>query len=262
MKKLRIIKIGGNVVDDQYKLGKFLKDFASLEGLKILVHGGGKIASTLSKSMGIEPKMTNGRRITNADTLRIVTMVYAGLINKNITASLQVAGCNALGLCGADGGLIRSKKRSPHPVDYGFVGDPIDGLFGADTARTLLEGELVPVVAPITYDETGQLLNTNADTVAQAVAVGLSPYYEVELIYCFEKRGVLRDVNDDNSVISQIDPAEYEKLKYSGIVADGMLPKLDNAFKAIDSGVCKVVICSAEELTTPGYGGTTLLKSL
>ena len=262
MKNLRVIKIGGNVVDDKYKLDRFLHDFAEIEGLKLLVHGGGKIATTISQSMGIEPKMTGGRRITNADTLRVVTMVYAGLVNKSIVASLQSIECNAFGLCGADGGLIRSRKRAANPVNFGFVGDPIEELFGADTARTLLESDLVPVVAPITYDSTGQLLNTNADTVAQTVAVGLSSYYDVELVYCFEKRGVLRDMNDDNSVIPHIDPLQYEKIKYEGIVADGMIPKLDNAFKAIDSGVKKVVICNADELRTPGYGGTTLLKSI
>ena len=262
MKNLKVIKIGGNVVDDKYKLDKFLRDFASLEGLRVLVHGGGKIATTISRSMGVEPKMIGGRRITDADTLRVVTMVYAGLVNKSIVASLQAIGCNAFGLCGADGGLIRSRKRAASLVNFGFVGDPVEELFGTDTARTLLEGDLVPVVAPVTYDSTGQLLNTNADTVAQTVAVGLSSYYDVELVYCFEKRGVLRDVNDEGSVIPHIDPREYEKLKYEGVVADGMLPKLDNAFKAIDSGVKRVVVCSADELLTPGYGGTTLVKSL
>lgn len=260
METVRVIKIGGNVVDHAEKLERFLSDFARLEGPKVLVHGGGKIATSISQGLGIETRMIEGRRVTDSETLRIVTMVYAGLINKNIVAALQSEGCNALGLCGADGGLIRSRKRTPNPVDYGFVGDPTG--FGLETAVTLLDGGLVPVVAPITYDpqEQGALLNTNADTVAQAVAVGLSKRYAVELVYCFEKRGVLRDVNDDGSVIPNITPELYARLKAEGIVADGMLPKLENAFKAIDAGVKHVVICAADRLTMPGYGGTTLGK--
>lgn len=256
---VKVIKIGGNVVDNPQKLQQFLNDFASLEGPKVLIHGGGKVATAIAKGLGIETQMIDGRRVTDAETLRIVTMVYAGLINKNIVATLQKAGCPALGLCGADGALIRSKKRAATPVDYGFVGDPVE--FGLETATTLLEGGLVPVVAPITYDgESGALLNTNADTVAQTVAVGLAQRYPVELVYCFEKRGVLRDVNDDESVIPTINPSLYAQLKAEGVVADGMLPKLDNAFKAIGAGVKQVVICAAECLTRPGYGGTTLCQ--
>lgn len=261
MQSVKVIKIGGNVVDNPEKLQQFLCDFASLGGPKVLVHGGGKVATAISESLGIEARMIGGRRVTDAETLRIVTMVYAGLINKNIVAALQGDGCNALGLCGADGGLIRSKRRAvtAEGVDYGFAGDPVD--FNLATATALIDGGLVPIVAPITYDrENGTLLNTNADTVAQAVAVGLAQKYPVELVYCFEKRGVLRNVDDDNSVISNIDPALYEQLKADGIVADGMLPKLENAFKAIGSGVGSVVICAAECLTMPGYGGTTLSK--
>lgn len=261
MQSIKVIKIGGNVVDNPEKLQQFLRDFASLEGPKVLVHGGGKVATAISKGLGIEAQMIGGRRVTDAETLRIVTMVYAGLINKNIVAALQGEGCNALGLCGADGSLIRSKKRAvtAEGVDYGFVGDPVD--FNLHTATALIDGGLVPIVAPITYDaENGTLLNTNADTVAQTVAVGLAQKYPVELVYCFEKRGVLRDVNDDDSVISSINPELYEQLKADGIVADGMLPKLENAFKAINSGVRSVVICAAECLTMPGYGGTTLSK--
>lgn len=261
MQSIKVIKIGGNVVDNPENLQQFLRDFASLEGPKVLVHGGGKVATAISKGLGIEAQMIGGRRVTDAETLRIVTMVYAGLINKNIVAALQGEGCNALGLCGADGGLIRSKKRAvtAEGVDYGFVGDPVD--FNLHTATALIDGGLVPIVAPITYDaENGTLLNTNADTVAQTVAVGLAQKYPIELVYCFEKRGVLRDVNDDDSVISNINPELYEQLKADGIVADGMLPKLENAFKAINSGVRSVVICAAECLTMPGYGGTTLSK--
>lgn len=261
MQSIKVIKIGGNVVDNPEKLQQFLRDFASLEGPKVLVHGGGKVATAISKGLGIDAQMIGGRRVTDAETLRIVTMVYAGLINKNIVAALQGEGCNALGLCGADGGLIRSKKRAvtAEGVDYGFVGDPVD--FNLGTATALIDGGLVPIVAPITYDAVnGTLLNTNADTVAQTVAVGLAQKYPVELVYCFEKRGVLRDVNDDDSVISSINPELYEQLKADGIVADGMLPKLENAFKAIHSGVRSVVVCAAERLTMPGYGGTTLSK--
>lgn len=261
MQSIKVIKIGGNVVDNPEKLQQFLRDFASLEGSKVLVHGGGKVATAISKGLGIEAQMIGGRRVTDAETLRIVTMVYAGLINKNIVAALQSEGCNALGLCGADGSLIRSKKRAvtAEGVDYGFVGDPVD--FNLGTATALIDGGLVPIVAPITYDaENGTLLNTNADTVAQTVAVGLAQKYPVELVYCFEKRGVLRDVNDADSVISNINPELYEQLKADEIVADGMLPKLENAFKAINSGVRSVVICAAECLTMPGYGGTTLSK--
>lgn len=260
MKSVKVIKIGGNVVDNPEKLSKFLRDFASLEGAKILVHGGGKIATQISKSLGIETQMIDGRRVTDGDTLNVVTMVYAGLINKKIVAALRNEGVNSFGLCGADGGLIISKKRAANPVDYGFVGDPIVNKFGFKSAETLIDGGFMPIIAPITISEEGELLNTNADTVASTVAQALASKYEVELVYCFEKRGVLRDIEDENSVISQIDPQYFEELKSAGIVADGMLPKLTNAFKAIDNGVARVVICSSEEVATEGYGGTTLSK--
>ena len=256
---LKVVKIGGNVVDNPEKLSTFLHDFAALEGPKILIHGGGKIATTISKSLGIETKMIGGRRITDAETVKVVTMVYAGLINKTIVGKLRTAGCNAFGLCGLDGGLIVSKRRTPAPIDYGYVGDPIAKRFGWQTARTLCDAGYTLVVAPITEDScTGEPLNTNADTVAQTVAVGMSAHYPVELIYCFEKAGVLMDVNDERSVISEITPSRFTELKTAGVVADGMLPKLENAFKAIRSGVQKVVICGSEALAAPGYGGTTL----
>ncbi len=256
---LTVVKIGGNVVDNPEKLESFLRAFASLSGPKILVHGGGKIATHISKALGIEARMIDGRRVTDADTLQVVTMVYAGLVNKTIVSKLQTFGCNALGLSGADGALIRSRRRNPVPVDYGFVGDPMPERFGLETARTLINAGFIPVVAPITLDVSdGSLLNTNADTVAQTVAVGMARAYETELVYCFEKRGVLMDVEDDNSVIPRITPEEFTRLRAEGIVADGMLPKLENAFKAIGSGVRSVVICSADALTEPGYGGTTL----
>lgn len=258
---LKVVKIGGNVVDNPEKLDRFLQDFASLEGPKVLVHGGGKIATTVGKALGIGTQMIGGRRVTDAETLKVVTMVYAGLINKTIVAKLRTAGCNAFGLCGADGGLIVSKRRDPVPVDYGFVGDPMSERFGSETARMLIDAGYTPVVAPITADGAdGGLLNTNADTVARTVAVGLSGMFETELVYCFEKRGVLMDVDDDRSVIPEITPARFARLRADGIVADGMLPKLENAFDAIGHGVRRVVICSADAVAEKGYGGTTLKR--
>ncbi|MDR0954587.1 MAG: acetylglutamate kinase [Rikenellaceae bacterium] len=255
---IKVIKIGGNVVDNPEKLSRFLSDFAALEGDKILVHGGGKIATAISKSLGIETQMIDGRRVTDAPTLQVVTMVYAGWINKSIVNRLQTLGCNALGLSGADGRLIVSQKRAASPVDYGFVGDPIPEKFGIRTAQTLIEGGFTLVVAPITASEAGDLLNTNADTVAQTIALGMSAIDEVELVYCFEKAGVLLDVNDETSVLPEITPAYFAELKAQGIVSEGMIPKLENAFKAIAGGVRSVVICNAEMLSQPGYGGTTL----
>ncbi len=256
---LKIVKIGGNVVDNPGKLDAFLRDFAALEGPKVLVHGGGKIATTVGKALGIEATMIGGRRVTDAETLKVVTMVYAGLINKTIVDKLRTAGCDAFGLCGADGGMIVSHRRDPQPVDYGFVGDPVVGKFSVKAARTLIDAGYTPVVAPITADENGGgLLNTNADTVAQTVAVALAGEYETELVYCFEKPGVLRNVNDERSVIAEITPSEFERLRADGVVADGMLPKLENAFRAIAGGVKSVVICGADALSEKGYGGTTL----
>ena len=241
---LKVVKIGGNVVDNSEKLDRFLQDFASLEGPKVLVHGGGKIATTIGKALGIETQMIGGRRVTDAETLKVVTMVYAGLINKTIVAKLRTAGCNAVGLCGADGGLIVSRRRNPKPVDYGFVGDPELERFGTATAKTLIDAGYTLVVAPI--------------TVARTMAVGLSGTFETELVYCFEKRGVLMDVDDDRSVIPEITPARFAQLRADGIVADGMLPKLENAFDAIEHGVRSVAICSADAVAEKGYGGTTL----
>lgn len=254
MEKLKVIKIGGNIVDNPTKLTAFLEEFARIDGLKILVHGGGKVATAIGKSLGIESVMVGGRRVTDAQTLDVVTMVYAGLINKNIVARLQAVGCNAIGLCGADGKLITSQKRAATPVDYGFVGDPVSVNF--DTVKALMDGMLMPVIAPITTDGSGQLLNTNADTIAQTIAVGVAQHYDVELIYCFEKRGVLDNIEDENSVIDHITPSLFEQLKAEGKVADGMLPKLENAFKATKSGVSRVIICSAEAMN----GGTTITQ--
>ena len=276
---LKVVKIGGNIVDNPEKLDRFLADFASIEGDKILVHGGGKVATTISKALGIETQMIDGRRVTDAETLKVVTMVYAGVINKSIVAKLRTSGVDAIGLSGADGGFIVSKRRSPVPVeghglvDYGFVGDP--EKVNTALAQELLGRGMTIVAAPITLDGTralgisggaeregegsGSLLNTNADTVASAIATAMAGVgIETELIYCFEKRGVLADMGDENSVIPRIDRELYASLKASGAIFEGMLPKLDNAFRALDKGVAGVVICSAEQIASPGYGGTTI----
>ncbi len=255
---LKVVKIGGNVVDNSVKLQEFLAGFASLEGAKILVHGGGKIATAISAALGIETRMVNGRRVTDERTLEVVTMVYNG-INKRIVASLQGLGCSAVGLCGADGQFIVSEKRSPEPVDYGFVGDPVS--VNIALAKQLSGAGYTIIAAPITYDGAGGLLNTNADTVAQTIATSMAGAgKDVELVYCFEKQGVLLDVNDENSVITHIDEAKLAAMKADGTVDGGMLPKLENAFKAIGSGVRSVVICAAENIAKPGYGGTTIIK--
>jgi acetylglutamate kinase len=262
MDKLFVIKIGGNVIDDENSLSILLKQFASIDGKKILVHGGGKLATRLAAKMEIPQQMVDGRRITDAETLKIVTMVYAGYINKNIVAQLQSQACNAIGLCGADAGLILAHKRQHPTIDFGFVGD-VDTV-NAVILKTLLDQSIAVVIAPITHDEKGQLLNTNADTIAQEIAKAMSNSYETHLIYTFEKAGVLLDVTDENSVIPRIDPIYYKKLKepvdgHSRIFA-GMIPKLDNAFAAVDSGVKEVIIGKAEQLKEliAGKAGTTI----
>jgi acetylglutamate kinase len=248
MEKLYVIKIGGNVIDNSENLYNFLNDFAGIKGRKILIHGGGKLATDLSHTMGIEPKMVEGRRITDIETLRIVTMVYAGLINKNIVAQLQRFECNAIGLTGADANLIRANRRPVKDVDYGFVGDLNEESVAKDKLSDLLQTRLIPVFSAITHDGEGQLLNTNADTIASAIAIAMSSLYEVSLVYCFEKKGVLTDVTDEESVIRQISSSEFENLKAAEIIAGGMLPKLENAFKAINSGVNQVYIGKSDEL--------------
>ncbi|HVW13209.1 MAG TPA: acetylglutamate kinase [Mucilaginibacter sp.] len=250
MKKqqLHIIKIGGNVIDNSESLHHFLEDFTELDGYKILVHGGGKVATQLSEELGIESKLVDGRRITDIDALRVVTMVYGGLINKNIVAQLQRYGTNAIGLTGADGNFIRTKKRPVKTIDYGFVGDIKDKSVDADNISRLMDAGFTPVFCAITHDGEGQLLNTNADTIASALAVALASAYDTTLIYCFEKKGVLHDINDEESVIREIDPVRYEELKKQQIIHSGMLPKLDNAFTAINCGVKAVVIGRSDEL--------------
>lgn len=255
---LHIIKVGGNIIDDDQKLQAFLASFATLKGKKILVHGGGKLATKLAADLHIPQQMVEGRRITDADTLKIVTMVYAGYINKNIVSILQSHGCSSIGLCGADANIIQAHKRVNATLDFGFVGD-VDNI---DTARLsgLLEMGLTVVLAPITHDGKGQLLNTNADTIAQEIAKALSDHYQTTLIFCFEKPGVLMDAEDENTLIPIIDPDTFKKLKSEQKIFAGMIPKLENAFKALESGVKKVVIGNAEawDQLIAGKTGTTI----
>lgn len=259
---LYIVKIGGNVVDDETALQQFLADFASLKGHKILVHGGGKIASQVAQKLGIEVNMVNGRRITDAAMLDVAVMVYAGLANKNIVAKLQALQCNAIGLSGADANCITAHKRIHPEIDYGFVGD-IDSV-NTTAFETLINGGLTPIVSAITHDGKGQLLNTNADTIASALAVALTGSYNTQLVYCFEKNGVLKNVDDENSVIPSINPVQFEELKTQGIIAKGMLPKLDNAFDAVQSGVQKVIIGHSAQLvylTQQNHHAGTLISN-
>ena len=285
---IKVIKIGGNVVDNPELLAAFVKDFAAMPGMKVLIHGGGVMASQMQKSMGMVPMMVEGRRVTDEQTLKVVTMVYAGWCNKHITALLQAEGCNAIGLTGADGNAIRASRRAPlyveslgEKVDYGFVGDVTAESVNARFIYSLLERGIVPVFNAINHDGEGNLLNTNADTIASSVAQSLASYkyrnrwevcsrceecthcsddgrltHETELIYCFEKDGVLYDKDDDSSVIPEIDRNRFEQLKAEGRVADGMIPKLANSFKAIDAGVRRVLIKHARNLLS--NIGTTL----
>ena len=285
---IKVVKIGGNVVDNPDLLREFVKDFACMPGMKVLVHGGGVMASQMQKSMGMVPMMVEGRRVTDEQTLKVVTMVYAGWCNKHITALLQAECCNAIGLTGADGNAIRASRRAPlyveslgEKVDYGFVGDVTAESVNARFIYSLLERGIVPVFNAINHDGEGNLLNTNADTIASSVAQSLASYkyrnrwevcsrceecthcsddgrltHETELIYCFEKDGVLYDKDDDSSVISEIDRNRFEQLKAEGRVADGMIPKLANSFKAIDAGVRRVLIKHARNLLS--NIGTTL----
>ena len=268
MNKLYIIKIGGNIIDDEAKLAAFLHSFAAVQAAKILVHGGGKLATKLATQLGIKQQMIEGRRITDAETLKIVTMVYAGFINKNIVAQLQAQNCNAIGLCGADGNLIPAIKRPlKNDIDYGFVGDVLSGQLATNNWQLFLNNGLTPVIAPITHNKEGQLLNTNADTIAQEIAQAMSEFFEVELIYSFEKSGVLLDVNDDSTVIPSLNYQDYQTLKNpmhgrgTPKIYAGMIPKLDNAFAALDKGVHRVVIGKAEQLEQliAGTSGTSVI---
>ncbi|MBD0332369.1 MAG: acetylglutamate kinase [Chitinophagaceae bacterium] len=258
MKRLYVIKIGGNIIDDEQKLPSFLRNFASISEEKILVHGGGKMATKIAEQLNIPQQIIDGRRITDTETLKVVTMVYAGYINKNIVAQLQAFGCNAVGFTGADGNLMHAHKRARG--EYGFAGD-VDKI-KTGLLTDLLEQKLTPVVAPITHDKKGQLLNTNADTVAQEIAKALSKNYGVSLIYCFEKNGVLMNADDENSAIKQISRNNYTELKNRNKVAGGMIPKLDNAFDAVSNGVEKVVIGQGEHLNEliAGTSGTCIIN--
>lgn len=245
---INVVKIGGNVIDNPDALAAFLADFASLPGRKILVHGGGKEATRLSESMGLKANMIDGRRVTDRSTLDVVTMVYAGLINKRIVALLQKSGCNAAGFTGADGNVIPAVRRSPVPVDFGFVGDIDPQRVNDAFIRMLLDGGITPVFCAICHDEAGSLLNCNADSVASAVAVGASRIAPVRLTFCFEKPGVMTDVNDEDSVIPLVTASSFEELKRSGVVAQGMIPKLHNALQSNAQGVDEVRICHASAL--------------
>ena len=238
--KLSIVKIGGNVIENQVELEQFLLNFSKLKGLKILVHGGGKLATKLAAQLGIESQMSNGRRITDAKSLEVITMVYGGLTNKNIVSKLQALGTNALGLSGADGNSIQAHKRPVKEIDFGFVGD-IDGI-NADFLNSVLSTGITPVFCAISHDGKGQLLNTNADTIASEIAIGMSPIFDTTLYYCFEKKGVLKDVENEDSVIQHINTETYSDLLQQKVIADGMLPKMENCFHALNNHVRKVCI--------------------
>lgn len=253
--KLTIVKVGGAVVEDEAQLAQLLKDFSAIEGRKLLVHGGGRKATKVAEALGIESKMVGGRRITDADMLNVVTMVYGGLVNKNLIARLQANGVNALGLTGADMDVIRSHKRPlKDGIDFGFVGD-VDQVNGALLCQLIKTG-ITPVMAPLTHDGQGNILNTNADTIASETAKALAPYYDVTLIFSFEKKGVLRNPDDDDSVIPVITHADFIKYKADGTISGGMLPKIENAFSAINAGVGQVIITLATAID--GNHGTVI----
>jgi acetylglutamate kinase len=248
MNRLYIIKIGGNVLDDEEGLAIFLKDFAAIQAPKILVHGGGKIATKIGDKLGIVSNYVKGRRVTDAETLDLVTMIYGGLVNKQMVARLQQLGCNALGVTGADGNMIKATRRPVKDIDYGFVGDITPASVNSTLLYFLLKQNVMPVFAPLTHAD-GVMLNTNADTIASVLAVSLSKHFDVRLIFCFEKKGVMKDIKDDNSVIRLLDEPMYNRLLKAGSFADGILPKLENAFAAINAGVKEVLIGDATHLT-------------
>lgn len=266
MENLFVVKIGGNVIDNEAALKDFLVSFSSIGGYKILVHGGGKIATKIGDQLGVQSQYINGRRITDDDTIDIVTMVYGGLVNKKIVAQLQALQTNAIGLTGADANIIPATKRpvkeiNGAPVDFGWVGDIDNEKLTVNNLKMIIDAGFTPVFAPLTHDGQGHILNTNADTIASALAVGLSQFYKVRLIYCFEKKGVLEDVNNDNSVIRNIDKKKYRQLLDENKLFEGILPKIDNAFAAIDAGVNEVLIGDAKDLarnTTHSTEGTLI----
>lgn len=258
MKTLKVIKIGSNIIDDNKALLGFLKDFSNLKGPKLLVHGGGKLATDLAQKMGVEVKIINGRRITDVDTLDIIVMMYAGKINKNIVANLQASQCNAIGFSGADGNSIISTKRPTTPVDFGFAGDVTQ--VNTKVLELLINQNITPVFCAITHDKNGQLLNTNADTIASELAIALAKTYQTELYYCFEKNGVLRDVNDEFSVIESITPDNVQELIQNKIIFEGMLPKIQNSINAVNHKVNKVCIGKSEMIFNPFTHFTSITK--
>lgn len=254
---LVVIKVGGKIVENPNTLKQLLADFSEIDGYKVLVHGGGRSATALAEQLGIETRMVNGRRITDRNMLQIVTMVYGGLINKNVVTGLQALGVNALGLTGADLNYMRSEKRPVKDVDYGFVGDvkEVNGAILAD----LIEKGITPVLAPLTHDKKGNLLNTNADTIAGEASKALAKFFDVTLVFCFEKKGVLADENDENSVIEHINPGSFQKLITDGVISGGMIPKIENSFDALKAGVKKVVITRADLIKEKNLGTTIKL---
>jgi len=259
MNQLTVAKIGGNVIDNPDALKRFLLAFSSIPGDKILIHGGGKVATQVAEKLGIQTTMIDGRRITDRPMLDVVTMVYGGLVNKQIVAQLQSMNVNAIGLTGADASTVLARKRPVKDIDYGFAGDIVEVDSGQ--IQFFLRQGLTPVYAPLTYDKEGNLLNTNADTMASAIAVDMTHHDVVTLVYCFEKKGVLANPDDDNSVIPELTPALYAEHKAAGTINKGMIPKLDNAFAAIQKGVSRVIICHADELVQAVQKGAgTLLK--
>jgi len=258
MKTLKVIKIGGDIIDDNKALLGFLKDFSNLKGPKLLVHGGGKLATDLAQKMGVEVKMIDGRRITDVHTLDIIVMMYAGKINKNIVANLQANQCNAIGFSGADGNSIISTKRPTTPVDFGFAGDVTQ--VNTEVLELLINQNITPVFCAITHDKNGQLLNTNADTIASELAIALAKTYQTELYYCFGKSGVLRDIDDEFSVIESITPDNVQELIQNKIISDGMLPKIKNSINAINHRVNKVCIGKSEMIFNPFTYFTSITK--
>ena len=255
--KLTLIKVGGAIVEDEAQLNSLLRHFTAIEGRKVLVHGGGRRATQVAAQLGIESKMVNGRRITDAHMLQVVTMVYGGLVNKNLVAQLQAQGVNALGLTGADMDVLRSHRRPiKNGVDYGFVGD-VDKADGA-RLQQLIEQGITPIMAPLTHDGEGNILNTNADTIAAETAKALAPYYDVTLIFCFEKAGVLANADDDSSVIPVINHNDFRRYVADGTISGGMIPKIENALAAVDAGVAQVIITLADAID--GYHGTVIRK--
>lgn len=257
MEKLTLIKVGGKIVEEEVTLQRLLRDFSEIDGAKVLVHGGGRLATKVAEEFGVESVMVDGRRVTDREMLRIVTMVYAGLVNKNIVARLQALGVNAVGLTGADMNLMRSEKRPAGRVDYGFVGDVRE--VNADALALLLHNGYIPVLSSLTHDKMGNLLNTNADTIAGEAAKALAGRFDVTLVYCFEKNGVLYDPNDDESVIPRINHEMFLKYREQGVIRDGMIPKVENALRAVDAGVKRVVITKAPEINS-GRGTVILFE--